>query len=113
MPAPLSSHARGGGGPGPASGRGGSHEMEKTFTIRNKLGLHARAASFFVQEANRYSSEVFIVKDGQEVNGKSILGVLMLAAPKGSEITLRIEGEDAEAAMDGLGRLIEDRFGEE
>jgi len=87
--------------------------MEKTFTILNKLGLHARAASFFVQEANRFNAEIFINKDGQEVNGKSILGVLMLAAPKGAEITLRIEGEDAEAAMEALATLINNRFGEE
>ncbi len=87
--------------------------MEKTFLIKNKLGLHARAASYFVQEANRFDAEIFIIKDGQEVNGKSILGVLMLAAPKGAEITLRIEGSDAEAAMEALGKLINDRFGEE
>jgi len=87
--------------------------MEKTFLIQNKLGLHARAASYFVQEANRFDAEIFIIKDGQEVNGKSILGVLMLAAPKGAEITLRIEGDDAEAAMEALGKLINDRFGEE
>ncbi len=87
--------------------------MEKTFLIQNKLGLHARAASYFVQEANRFDAEIFIIKEGQEVNGKSILGVLMLAAPKGAEITLRIEGRDAEAAMEALGKLINDRFGEE
>ncbi len=87
--------------------------MEKTFTILNKLGLHARAASYFVQEANRFEADIFIIRDDQEVNGKSILGVLMLAAPKGAEITLRIEGEDAEDAMEALGRLINNRFGEE
>ncbi len=87
--------------------------MEQTFTILNKLGLHARAASYFVQEANRYESEIFIIKDGQEVNGKSILGVLMLAAPKGAEITLRAEGDDAVAAINALGALINGRFGEE
>jgi len=84
--------------------------MEKTFLIQNKLGLHARAASYFVQEANRFDAEIFIIKDGQEVNGKSILGVLMLAAPKGAEITLRIEGDDAEAAMEALGKLINDKY---
>jgi len=90
-----------------------SRFMEQTFTILNKLGLHARAASYFVQEANRYESEIFIIKDGQEVNGKSILGVLMLAAPKGAEITLRAEGDDAVAAINALGALINGRFGEE
>ncbi len=87
--------------------------MEKTFTIQNKLGLHARASSFFVQEANRFESEIFVIKDDQEVNGKSILGVLMLAAPRGAEITLRAEGEDAAAAIDALGLLINNLFGEE
>ncbi|MFQ5480951.1 MAG: HPr family phosphocarrier protein [Thermodesulfobacteriota bacterium] len=87
--------------------------MEKTFLIQNKLGLHARASSFFVQTANRFTSEIFVSRDGQEVNGKSILGVLMLAAPMGAEITLRAEGEDAAAALDALEELINDRFGEE
>jgi len=87
--------------------------MEKTFTIQNKLGLHARAASFFVQEANRFEAEIFVVKGDQEVNGKSILGVLMLAAPKGAEITLKTEGDDAFAAMEALGALINNLFGED
>ncbi|MFQ5428595.1 MAG: HPr family phosphocarrier protein [Thermodesulfobacteriota bacterium] len=87
--------------------------MEKTFLIKNKLGLHARASSFFVQMANRFESEIFVTKDGQEVNGKSILGVLMLAAPMGAEITLRVEGNDAAEAIEALGELINDRFGEE
>jgi len=87
--------------------------MEKTFTIQNKLGLHARASSFFVQEANRFEAEIFVKKDGEEVNGKSILGVLMLAAPKGAEITLRAEGADAADAIDALGALINNLFGED
>jgi len=87
--------------------------MEKTFTIQNKLGLHARAASFFVQEANRFEAEIFVIKDDQEVNGKSILGVLMLAAPRGSEITLRADGDDAVEALEALGALINNLFGEE
>jgi len=87
--------------------------MEKTFTIQNKLGLHARASSCFVQEANRFDAEIFVVKGDQEVNGKSILGVLMLAAPKGAEITLKVEGDDALAAMEALGALINNLFGED
>jgi len=87
--------------------------MEKTFTIQNKLGLHARASSFFVQEASRFECEIFVIKEDQEVNGKSILGVLMLAAPKGAEITLRAEGEDASAAIEALGTLINNLFGED
>lgn len=87
--------------------------MKKTFLIQNKLGLHARASSFFVQMANQFESEIFVTKDDQEVNGKSILGVLMLAAPMGAEIMLRVEGDDEAAAVAALGKLINDRFGEE
>ncbi|MFQ5441779.1 MAG: HPr family phosphocarrier protein [Thermodesulfobacteriota bacterium] len=87
--------------------------VEMTFTIKNKLGLHARAASMFVQVASGFDAEVFILKNDQEVNGKSIMGILILAAPKGAEITVKAIGSDAESAVDALGRLIEDRFGEE
>jgi len=86
--------------------------QERTFVIVNSLGLHARAAAQLVQTANRFRSEVLVVKDGQEVNGKSIMGVLMLAAAKGCEISVSCEGEDAEQAMTDLARLIEAGFGE-
>lgn len=85
----------------------------QTFTIRNRLGLHARAAALLVKTANHFSSEVAIEKDGIEVNGKSIMGILMLAASKGSKITLKGEGKDAAEAIQALGRLIESKFGEE
>ena len=85
----------------------------QTFTIRNRLGLHARAAALLVKTANRFASDVTIEKDGLEVNGKSIMGILMLAASKGSRITLRCEGKDAAEAIQVLGKLIEDKFGEE
>jgi phosphocarrier protein len=85
----------------------------QTFTIRNRLGLHARAAALLVKTANRFASEVTIEKDGLEVNGKSIMGILMLAASKGTKITLKVEGRDSVQAMQTLGRLIENRFGEE
>jgi len=85
----------------------------QTYTIRNRLGLHARAAALLVKTANRFSSEVTLEKDGVEVNGKSIMGILMLAASKGSRITLRIEGKDAAQAIQTLGKLIENKFGEE
>ena len=84
-----------------------------TFTIRNKLGLHARAAALLVRTANHFGSEVTIEKDGIEVNGKSIMGILMLAASKGTRITLKVEGEDAREAIRVLGQLIDDRFHEE
>ncbi len=85
----------------------------QTFTIRNRLGLHARAAALLVKTANRFISEVTIEKDGLEVNGKSIMGILMLAASKGTKITLKVEGKDSSQAIQTLGKLIESKFGEE
>lgn len=81
-------------------------------TIVNRLGLHARAAAKFVQTAQRHASAVLVARDGKEVNGKSIMGVMMLAAAQGAEIEIRTEGEDADAALDALLSLIADRFGE-
>ncbi len=83
------------------------------FTIRNRLGLHARAAALLVKTANRFSADVTVEKDGVEVNGKSIMGILMLAASRGTKITLKAEGKDALQAMQALGKLIENKFGEE
>ena len=88
-------------------------EIEQSFVIMNELGLHARAATRFVQTANRFSAEVEVEKDGQKVNGKSIMGVLMLVAAKGTTITVRSRGEDAEAMMSALGSLIRNKFDEE
>ena len=89
-------------------------DMEvQTFTIKNKLGLHARAAALLVKAANQFISNVSLEKDGLEVNGKSIMGILMLAATKGTRITLKAEGKDAEQAIETLGKLIENKFGEE
>jgi phosphocarrier protein HPr len=85
----------------------------QTFTIKNRLGLHARAAALLVKTANKFASEVTIEKDGLEVNGKSIMGILMLAASKGTKITLKVEGRDSVQALQTLGRLIEHKFGEE
>ena len=85
----------------------------QTFTIRNKLGLHARAAALLVKTANHFAADVKIEKDGIEVDGKSIMGILMLAASKGTRITLKAEGKDAVQAMETLGQLIENKFGEE
>ena len=85
----------------------------KKFIIRNKLGLHARAAALLVKTANRFESDIAIEKDGLEVNGKSIMGILMLAASRGTSITLKVEGRDAVQAIKSLGDLIENKFGEE
>jgi len=85
---------------------------ERTFQIVNVLGLHARAAAQLVQTANRFKAEVHVEKDGMEVNGKSIMGVLTLAAAKGTQILVSCEGEDAEGAMVALAAIIENGFGE-
>ena len=91
--------------------------MDETFstrvTIRNQLGLHARAATRFVQLASKYPCEVVVVKDGQRVNGKSIMGVLMLVASVGTVITIETHGVRAEEAGRALVELVENRFGEE
>jgi len=86
---------------------------EREFDIRNRHGLHARAAAQLVRVANQYMSEVRLVKEGMEVNGKSIMGVLMLAAPKDTKILVRVVGEDADAALVAIGELIDGKFGEE
>ena len=87
--------------------------MEKTVEIVNKLGLHARAAAKLVTLSSKFAADVRIRKDGREVSGKSIMGVMMLAAAKGSHIILVAEGEDAQQALDELAALVADRFGEE
>lgn len=83
------------------------------FKIVNRLGLHARAAAQLVQTANRFAADVTIEKDGNEVNGKSIMGLLMLAAPQGSIISVTVSGNDAAEAMKVIGTLINDGFGED
>jgi len=89
------------------------NKITKQFVIKNELGLHARAAAAFVKIANRYRSDIFVSKETVKVNGKSIMGVLMLAAAKGMSIDIEAEGEDADDALESLGKLIEDKFGEE
>jgi phosphocarrier protein len=86
--------------------------IEKEVTIRNKLGLHARAAVKFVNLANRFVSSVKVLKDGNEIDGKSILGILTLAATQGSEIRLIVSGKDEQDAAAALTGLIHDRFEE-
>ena len=86
---------------------------ETKMTILNKAGMHARASTRFVQTANKFHCEVSVEKDGQEVNGKSIMGVLLLVAAQGSEITVRCTGEDGAGCLHALTELVLDRFGEE
>lgn len=86
--------------------------IQKQLRIVNKLGLHARAAAKFVSTASRYQSRIEVERNGQRVNGKSIMGVMMLAAPKGSKIKVETNGPDEAEAMDTLLALIADRFGE-
>lgn len=87
--------------------------VERTVKIQNKLGLHARAAALFVQTASRYAAEVTLEKDGVEVNGKSIMGLMMLAAAKGCDVVVRAAGDDEHMAIDGMAKLIADKFNEE
>ncbi len=91
----------------------GPNAVEREFEILNRLGLHARAAAQLVHTANRFASEIRLCKEGAEVNGKSIMGVLMLAVPKEARITVRAAGTDAEEAVEAIGALIAARFGEE
>lgn len=86
--------------------------IEKTLIIENKLGLHARPAALFVQTANKFKSEIQVEKNGQEVNGKSIMGLMMLAAGQGSAIIIKVTGEDAQEAIKKLEELILSKFGE-
>lgn len=88
-------------------------EASQTFEIVNELGLHARAATRLVQLAMRFQCEVELEKDGQSANGKSVMGVLLLCGQRGSRLTIRARGPDAEAAVTALGDLIRNRFGEE
>ncbi len=85
---------------------------ERTVKIVNKLGIHARPAAEIVKTASRFGSNITIVREDLEVNGKSIMGVMMLAAEQGSSIDLKADGPDAEAALDALERVIADGFGE-
>jgi phosphocarrier protein len=87
-------------------------QLSKTFTIKNKLGLHARAAAVLVKNTSRFLSDIKIIKDGVEADGKSILGILSFAASKGTNITVLTDGEDADIALNTIEELIESGFGE-
>ena len=85
---------------------------KKELLIENKLGLHARAAAQIVKSASVYMSKITLVKDGLEVDGKSIMGIMMLAAAKGSSVMLHVNGEDEDLAVTGIEQLFKDKFGE-
>ena len=86
--------------------------VKKDFTILNKLGIHARPAAQFVKIANRFQADIFVERDGEEIDGKSIMGVMMLAAGHGSVITVTAQGTDESDAIDAIGDLIDRKFEE-
>jgi len=88
-------------------------KVEKEIPIVNRLGLHARPAAMFVRIASRHRSEIWVSKEGEEVNGKSIMGLMMLAAGQGSKLRIRCEGPDADTALKELEELINARFNED
>ncbi|MCR9123873.1 MAG: HPr family phosphocarrier protein [Phyllobacteriaceae bacterium] len=96
----------------PDADAGDGAARQAVFTITNKRGLHARASSKFVQLAEAYGASITVAKDGTRVGGTSIMGLMLLAAGPGSAIEVRAEGPEADAALDAIGALIADRFGE-
>jgi|SRR5215469_9296394 len=95
------------------SKRAATGKVQKEVTVLNKLGLHARPAAMFVRIANKHRADIWVEKDGEQVNGKSIMGLMMLAAGQGTRLTLSAEGVDGEKALQELELLIERRFDEE
>ena len=87
--------------------------MTKDFQVSNKLGIHARPAAMFVKTANRFSCDIFVEKDGEKVNGKSIMGLMMLAAGPGSKLTVHALGHDAAQALAEIETLINRKFDED
>jgi phosphocarrier protein len=90
-----------------------SEFLTKEVTVANKLGIHARPAAMFVKTANRFACDIFVEKDGEKINGKSIMGLMMLAAGPGSKLTLYVRGDDAQQAIAELEALVERKFDEE
>ena len=88
-------------------------KVEKEITIVNRLGLHARPAALFVKVASRFRADVWVKKDNEEVNGKSIMGLMMLAAGQGSKLQIHCEGPDAERALEEIEELIKGKFNED
>src|ERR671936_355245 len=96
-----------------ASAASPTEKIEKDVPVINRLGLHARPAAMFVRIASRYRAEIWVSKEGEEVNGKSIMGLMMLAAGQGSKLRIRCEGPDADKAMEELEELIKAGFNED
>src|SRR5271156_1344073 len=92
---------------------GGKPTAQRELVVINKLGIHARPAALFVKTANRFTSNVFVTKDGEQINGKSIMGLMMLAAGPGSKLTLHVRGADAQHAIAELEALVKRKFDEE
>lgn len=92
---------------------GDSQQASKKVTVINKLGIHARPAAMFVKVASKFSSTILVEKDGEQINGKSIMGLMMLAAGQGSDLVLMAEGRDAAEAVEALEKLFERKFDEE
>ena len=90
-----------------------SEKVEKELTIINRLGLHARPAAMFVRVASRYRCDILVAKEGEEISGKSIMGLMMLAAGQGSKLRIRAEGPDAAEAIRDIEELIQSRFNED
>jgi phosphocarrier protein HPr len=90
-----------------------SEFLTKELTIINKLGIHARPAALFVKTANRFACEIFVEKDGEKINGKSIMGLMMLAAGPGSKLTLHVRGADAHTAIAEIEALVKRKFDED
>ncbi len=89
------------------------HSLTKEMVVTNKLGIHARPAAMFVKTANRFACDIFVEKDGEKVNGKSIMGLMMLAAGPGSRLRVHAEGVDAGRALAEIELLLERKFDEE
>lgn len=87
--------------------------LSKELTVVNKLGIHARPAAMFVKTANRFACDIFVEKDGEKVNGKSIMGLMMLAAGPGSKLQVHAEGQDASAAINEIEELLKRKFDED
>jgi phosphocarrier protein HPr len=96
-----------------SAGAARGQKIEKEITIINRLGLHARPAAMFVRIASRYRSEIWVEKEGEQINGKSIMGLMMLAAGQGSKLLIRCEGPDADKAMVEIEELIQRKFNED
>ena len=90
-----------------------AQKIEKELTIVNRLGLHARPAAMFVRIASRHRAEIWVAKEGEEINGKSIMGLMMLAAGQGSKLRIRCDGPDADKALEELEELVKAGFNED